>query len=99
MAGAMRQPIDVPALERYINQNVPAIVTPLTVKQVGENYAAQYVGVLLRPDTHVHVLTSFTLSIVWFRPIEPYLSNHSIRWPKVRITEKTTGKTTFKNSA
>ncbi|KAL4916962.1 kinase-like domain-containing protein [Aspergillus aurantiobrunneus] len=35
MAGAVRQPIDVPALERYIDQNVPIIKTPLEVKQFG----------------------------------------------------------------
>lgn len=34
MAGTVRQPIDVPALERYIDQNVPIIKTPLEVKQV-----------------------------------------------------------------
>ncbi|KAK2798438.1 hypothetical protein FQN51_007701 [Onygenales sp. PD_10] len=35
MAGVVRQPIDVPALERYINQNVPSIKTPVDVKQFG----------------------------------------------------------------
>lgn len=34
MAGAVRQPIDVPSLERYLNLNVPDIKTPLDVKQV-----------------------------------------------------------------
>ncbi|KAB8217350.1 kinase-like domain-containing protein [Aspergillus novoparasiticus] len=33
MAGAVRQPIDIPSLERYLNQNVPEIQTPLDVKQ------------------------------------------------------------------
>ncbi|KAL2863926.1 phosphotransferase family protein [Aspergillus lucknowensis] len=35
MAGVVRQPIDIPALERYIDQNVPIIKTPLGVKQFG----------------------------------------------------------------
>ncbi|OJI86977.1 hypothetical protein ASPTUDRAFT_40022 [Aspergillus tubingensis CBS 134.48] len=35
MAGAVRQPIDVPSLERYLNLNVPDIKTPLDVKQFG----------------------------------------------------------------
>ncbi|KAL4802699.1 kinase-like domain-containing protein [Aspergillus unguis] len=35
MAGAVRQPIDIPALERYIDQHVPIIKTPLEVKQFG----------------------------------------------------------------
>lgn len=35
MAGAVRQPIDVASLERYINANVPVIQTPIDVKQFG----------------------------------------------------------------
>ncbi|QDS68192.1 hypothetical protein FKW77_010523 [Venturia effusa] len=35
MAGAVRQPIDVASFERYIQQNVPEIKTPLDVKQFG----------------------------------------------------------------
>jgi hypothetical protein len=34
MAGAVRQPIDIPSLERYLDQNVPIIKTPIDVKQV-----------------------------------------------------------------
>lgn len=34
MAGAIRQPIDLPSLERYIDANVPDIKTPLDIKQV-----------------------------------------------------------------
>jgi aminoglycoside phosphotransferase (APT) family kinase protein len=34
MAGAVRQPIDVKSLERYIVQNVPEIQLPIDVKQV-----------------------------------------------------------------
>lgn len=29
----MRQPIDIPSLEKYIDQNVPEVKTPLDVKQ------------------------------------------------------------------
>ena len=36
MAGPIRQPIDIPALQRYIEQNVPEIKTPLEVKQVDD---------------------------------------------------------------
>ncbi|KFY79130.1 hypothetical protein V499_01849 [Pseudogymnoascus sp. VKM F-103] len=35
MAGAIRQPIDIPALERYISQHVPEITIPIDVKQFG----------------------------------------------------------------
>jgi hypothetical protein len=34
MAGPIRQPIDLQALERYVDANVPTIKTPLDVKQV-----------------------------------------------------------------
>ena len=37
MAGAIRQPIDIPALERYIESHVPEIKTPIEVKQVGSS--------------------------------------------------------------
>ena len=34
MAGAVRQPIDIPSLERWISKNVPEIQVPIDVKQV-----------------------------------------------------------------
>jgi hypothetical protein len=34
MAGRVRQPIDLWALERWISKNVPQIEVPLDVKQV-----------------------------------------------------------------
>lgn len=34
MAGRVRQPIDVAALERYISKTVPEIKTPIDIKQV-----------------------------------------------------------------
>lgn len=36
MAGPIRQPIDLKALERYVQQNVPEIHLPLDVKQVSQ---------------------------------------------------------------
>ncbi|KAF9249704.1 hypothetical protein DTO013E5_4311 [Penicillium roqueforti] len=35
MAGEVRQPIDIPSLEKYIDQHVPEVKTPLDVKQFG----------------------------------------------------------------
>ncbi|KIW14762.1 hypothetical protein PV08_07547 [Exophiala spinifera] len=35
MAGPVRQPIDLAALERYVDKNVPEIKTPLDLKQFG----------------------------------------------------------------
>jgi hypothetical protein len=34
MAGPIRQPIDLDALSRYVDQHVPAIKTPIHVQQV-----------------------------------------------------------------
>jgi hypothetical protein len=34
MAGEVRQPIDQAKLEKYINDNVPEIKTPIQLKQV-----------------------------------------------------------------
>jgi len=34
MAGSIRQPIDIPALEKYIDEKVSEIKTPLDIKQV-----------------------------------------------------------------
>jgi hypothetical protein len=34
MAGAVRQPIDIQALEDYISKNVPQIKAPIELKQV-----------------------------------------------------------------
>lgn len=34
MAGAVRQPINIQSLERYISKNVPEIKIPFDVKQV-----------------------------------------------------------------
>ncbi|CEN59793.1 hypothetical protein ASPCAL02237 [Aspergillus calidoustus] len=35
MAGPVRQPIDIPSLERYLAKHVPEIIPPLDVKQFG----------------------------------------------------------------
>ncbi|KAJ5485520.1 hypothetical protein N7539_005508 [Penicillium diatomitis] len=35
MAGEVRQPIDVPSLARYLDQNVPEVKTPIEIKQFG----------------------------------------------------------------
>lgn len=40
MAGRVRQPIDIGALEQWISKNVPQIEAPLDVKQVGRVHLA-----------------------------------------------------------
>ena len=42
MAGAVRQPIDLKAFEKYIDQNVPEIKTPVELKQVSRWFANLY---------------------------------------------------------
>lgn len=41
MAGAVRQPIDQKAFERYLQENVPEIKTPIDLKQVRYTIQAQ----------------------------------------------------------
>jgi acyl-CoA dehydrogenase len=35
MAGRVRQPIEEKAFEKYLSENVPAVKTPIELKQVG----------------------------------------------------------------
>ena len=42
MAGRVRQPIDVKALEAYITKTVPEIKVPLDVKQVSSRLSWRY---------------------------------------------------------
>lgn len=44
MAGRVRQPIDVKALEAYVEQHVPEIKTPLDIKQVREQQNSPLTG-------------------------------------------------------
>lgn len=44
MAGAIRHPIDVEALHRYIENNVPEIKTPVEVKQVRLSQVSLIIG-------------------------------------------------------
>jgi len=49
MAGRVRQPIDVGALESWISKNVPQIEVPLDVKQVRARYSRLSPSQLVRP--------------------------------------------------
>ena len=49
MAGEIRQPIDIKALEKFIDANVPELKTPLEVKQVCTIPHAAYKA---RSDVH-----------------------------------------------
>lgn len=40
MAGRVRQPIDLVAFEKYVTENVPAIKTPIELKQVSASSPA-----------------------------------------------------------
>ena len=42
MAGEVRQPIDIKALEKYIDQNVPQIKTPVDLKQVRQLLSCRF---------------------------------------------------------
>ena len=38
MAGAVRQPIDIDSLSQYIEENVPEIQLPISIKQVNPRF-------------------------------------------------------------
>lgn len=61
MAGAVRQPIDVASLERYIDAKVPNIQTPLQLKQVGGD-----ISILAFEVTDLR-------RKVWIRPVQSHV--------------------------
>lgn len=71
MAGDVRQPIDIPSLERYLNQNVPEIKTPLEVKQASLD-REQWVN----SNRCIQTNCGYT---VQFWPVKPYLPAHCRR--------------------
>lgn len=71
MAGAIRQPIDLASLERYIASNVPEIKVPLDIKQVRKHGFDWDVGVVLMGD------------IVWIWPIESHVSVDGQDWQEI----------------
>lgn len=71
MAGAVRQPIDIPSLERYLNQNVPDIKTPVEVKQVSHILRTYIICTHKREERRL-----IKRPTVQFRAIKPYLPTH-----------------------
>lgn len=65
MAGRVRQKIDQASLEAFLQENVPEIVTPVQLKQVGQfatpkrcqrfciDYSLLYSSVLANPTQHI----------------------------------------------
>lgn len=78
MAGEVRQPIDLSALERYIDQNVPALKTPLELKQVN---AVTVLGGMRGADR----------CLVWLWSIQPYLPNYERQRQEVRSAQEAPG--------
>ncbi|KAL4910576.1 hypothetical protein BDW74DRAFT_352 [Aspergillus multicolor] len=56
MAGPIRQPIDILALENYIRNNVPQILTPLDVQQFGFGQSNPTYLLTSKQDGHRYVL-------------------------------------------
>jgi hypothetical protein len=83
MAGVVRQPIDIPSLERYISQNVPEIKIPIDVKQV------------LPPFMKLVVQVLIGASVVWLWSIESYIPTYGKRWHEICYAQETSGKVGF----
>ncbi len=79
MAGEIRQPIDLAALEKYIEKNVPEIRTPLEVKQVNIHSSFDQKG------RSIDLLLSY---IVWLRTIKSNIPARLTKWPEIRHEEE-----------
>jgi hypothetical protein len=86
MAGEVRQPIDIPSLERYIDQHVSEIKTPLDVKQAS----------LAQPSNST--ITNLYVSVVRFRSIEPYIPAYCRRWKASRAAQEAPRQAALKDS-
>jgi hypothetical protein len=86
MAGAIRQPIDIAALQRYIEQNVPQIQTPIEVKQVGDKLP-------------IGEPVPYKAGIVRLRSIQPYISFDFPRWLEMCHAQEASGKAPFQDGA
>lgn len=84
MAGPVRQPIDLKALEKYIDKNVPEIKTPLDLKQVRTASGSPY-----------NPVTDSLVVRVW--PVKPYLPNHFSRWQAICAAKETAGQASLQN--
>jgi hypothetical protein len=86
MAGAVRQPIDVQSLERYIAKSVPEIQVPIEVKQVGCSCISASITQIL------------TFPIVRFWTVQSDIPADGQKWPEVCYAEEATWEVTFKDS-
>ena len=82
MAGQVRQPIDIKALEKYLDENVPEIKTPIDLKQVRKS--------VLSGTVCSHI-------IVWLWSIESHISDHICKWPTIRDEEEATRQASLKD--
>jgi hypothetical protein len=90
MAGEIRQPIDLAALQKYIEKNVPAIKTPLEVKQVTN-----------KPSSSCHIFQP--IDLLWFGivrlwSIKPYIPAHLAQWPEIRYAQEASRGTSLQDS-
>lgn len=79
MAGAVRQPIDIPSLERYISKHVPEITIPIDVKQVTFSWPLQ-----------VNPTLTFLPVRLW--PIQPHLPSYLLLRPQICDAQEATRK-------
>ena len=88
MAGAIRQPIDLAALERYIDSHVKEIQVPISVKQVG----------LCQHSSKAHVLTTHG-KIVRLWTIDPNVSAHGQDGEALRDAQEASRQAPVSNGA
>ncbi len=91
MAGAVRQPIDVASLERYIEKSVPAIQVPIDVKQVCALVAPK---LPLPPSSEQPSLTALSVRL---RPVQSHLPADGPQWPQICHAQEATGQAPLEN--
>ena len=91
MAGPVRQPIDVAALERYIDQNVPDIKTPIDVKQVIPRIGLRSIG--------ARANNLFPAIVVWLRTEQSHIPADGLNGEGICHAKETSRSIALENGA
>lgn len=94
MAGRVRQPIDEKKLEKYLQDNVPEVKTPVELKQVGQTPRLR-LGALSKRFT----IADMCAYIVWLRPVQSHIPAHSRRWQALCHAQEASGQAPLQDGA
>lgn len=93
MAGAVRQPIDVTSLSKYLATTLPdEIQLPISLKQVGLTQRQKTFSELGR-------FVDSALSTVWLWPVESHVPGDCVGRSKIRAEEEASGEAPVQDRA